>query len=279
MNPEINNQTTLFRFVNLRSAELSKKENQDKRFIFHPDNQTGVFFNAVESKDSSQTKWKAMRSASENFAAFQDENEVENINSDYFQIANWVARNKSTLNTKELAEKINKLQSLDLKIELNLWDNLFYQIISQKSFYVKEAIIQLLMLNNILKNKTFFEENTFDEDTAKQLVLAKVVLPVELFEEDKTIANNTSTQKNAQPDKELIEFIPQELLEAKEIVEAKITIENVEFLLSELEKVEQDHIEKYEETYNRELKNYQEQIRPTIVEYQKKIQRRTKKTL
>ena len=277
MNPEINNQTTLFRFVSLRSAELTKKENQDKRFIFHPNNQTRPCFYAVENKESSQTKWNDMRSASENFSAFQEEREVETINTNFFQVADWVARNKSTLDTKELAEKINKLQSLDLKIELNLWDNLFYQIIFQKSFYVKEAVLQLLMLNNILKNKTFFEENTFDEKTVKQLVLAKVVLPVELFEEDTTIGNNTSTQKNAQLDKELIEFIPQELLEAKEIAEAKIATENVEFLLSELKRVEQNHSETYEEAYNRELKNYQEQIRPTIVEYQKKYKEEQRK--
>jgi hypothetical protein len=54
-NEEINNQTTLFRFVSLRSAELTKKENQNKRFIFHPDNQTGAFFNAVHNKDSNTT--------------------------------------------------------------------------------------------------------------------------------------------------------------------------------------------------------------------------------
>jgi hypothetical protein len=40
--------------VSLRSAELTKKENQDKRFIFHPDNQTGPFFYAVNNKNSSQ---------------------------------------------------------------------------------------------------------------------------------------------------------------------------------------------------------------------------------
>ena len=113
-NQEINNQTTLFRFVSLRSAELTKKENQDKRFIFHP-NPSGTFFNAVENKDSSQTKWNAMRSASENFSAFQNEKEIEEINPDFFQVADWVSRNKSTLDPKELAEKMSGLQPLDLK--------------------------------------------------------------------------------------------------------------------------------------------------------------------
>lgn len=269
-NQEINNQTTLFRFVSLRSAELTKKENQDKRFIFHPDNQTGAFFNAVQNKDSSQSKWNAMRSASANFSAFQDEKEIEALNPDFFQVADKVARNKSTLDPKELAEKMNGLQPLDLKFELKLWDNLFYQVLTQKNFYVKEAVIQLLVLNNILKNKSYFIGKTFDAETAKQLILAKVVLPVELFEEDTTPANNTTTQKVAEREKELIGFVPQELLEAKEVAEAKITAENAEFLLSELKRIEQSHYETYEEAYNRELKAYQEQIKPTIVDYQKR---------
>lgn len=269
-NQEINNQTTLFRFVSLRSAELTKKENQDKRFIFHPDNQTSTFFNAVNNKDSNQTKWNAMHSASENFSAYQDEKQIEALNPEFFQLADWIARNKSTLDPKTLAEKINGLNPLDLKVELNLWDNLFYQVLTQKCFYVKEAVIQLLVLNNILKNKTVFEEKTFDTETAIQLVLAKVVLPVELFEENTTPSNNNSTQKIAEREKELVGFVPQELLEAKEVAEAKITTKNTEFLLSELKRIEQAHYETYEEAYNRELKAYQEEIKPTVVEYQKR---------
>ncbi len=267
MNQEINNQTTLFRFVSLRSAELAKKENQDKRFIFHPDNQTGTFFNAVKDKLNNQTKWNAMRSASENFVAYNDEKETEELNPHFFQLANWLARNKSTLDSSKLADKLNEIQPLDLKDELNLWDNLFYQVINQKSFYVKEAIIELLILNNILKNKSSIS----NFEIVKDLLLAKVVLPVELFEEN-TISSsyNLNNQKLTELDNELVEFISKDFLEANEIVQAKITNKNIEFLLLELRKIEQSHYKTYEEAYNRELKTYQEQTRPIIVEYQKR---------
>jgi hypothetical protein len=270
-NQEINNQTTLFRFVSLRSAELTKKENQNKRFIFHPDNQTGAFFNAVLKKDTNTTKWDAMRTASENFSAFQNEKEIENMNSDYFKLADWISRNKSTLDPKELAEKIIGLDLLDPTFELNLWDNLFFQVLTQKSFYVKEAIIQLLVLNNILKNKSSFIGKEFDAVIAKQLLLAKVVIPVELFEENTISTNNNSTnQKAVEREKELAGFIPQEMLEAKDVAEAKNSAQNVEFLLSELRNIEQSHYETYQKEYNSELKAYQEKIKPTLVEYQKK---------
>lgn len=37
-------QQTLFRFISLRAPEIGKKEEQKKRFVFHPDNTTAVFF-------------------------------------------------------------------------------------------------------------------------------------------------------------------------------------------------------------------------------------------
>jgi len=269
-NQEINNQTTLFRFVSLRSAELTKKENQNKRFIFHPDSQTGAFFNAVMNKDTNTTKWDAMRSAEGNISTFEDEKAIEVINPDYFKLADWIARNKSTLDPKELGEKINGLDLLDPTFELNLWDNLFYQVLTQKSFYVKEAIIQLLVFNNILKNKSFFIGKGFEAEIAKQLVSAKVVLPLELFEENNTTASNPNNKKNNEREKELAGFIPQEMLEAKEVAEAKITSENIEYLLSELKNIETEQYKAYEEAYNKELKAYQEEVKPTILEYQKR---------
>jgi hypothetical protein len=57
--------------------------------------------------ESNQTKRNAMYSASENFSAYQDEKEIESLNPDFFQLADWVTRNKSTLDPKALAEKIN----------------------------------------------------------------------------------------------------------------------------------------------------------------------------
>ena len=100
MNQEINNQTTLFRFVSLRSAELTKKENQDKRFIFHPDYKTGPFFNAVKNNVANQSKWKAMQIACETFLAFKNEKDVEAIDANFFKLADYITRNKNAVESK-----------------------------------------------------------------------------------------------------------------------------------------------------------------------------------
>jgi hypothetical protein len=103
------------------------------------------------------------------------------------------------------------------------------------------------------------------------LVLSKVVLPIELFDEISSIKPTTIVkQKISRGERKLPLFIPQELLEAKEVVQAKIAAENIEQIILELKKVEQAHYETYQETYDKELKSYQKKINPVIVEYQKK---------
>lgn len=241
MSQEINNQTTLFRFVSLRSAELTKKENQDKRFIFHPDNQTGIFFEVLKEKKENETKWKHLQIASEDFTAFTDEKQIEVLDKDFFQIANWISQNTGQIDLKIIALKCKNLSSLDDTIELKLWDNLFYQIITQKSFYVKEAVIEMLVLNNILKNKVFFDDVSTNDALIRQMLSAKVVLPPLLFEDLLKQTHNATAEKFTKKEPELAGFVHQALLTAQEVESAKIKAKNLESLLANLKKIEQKH--------------------------------------
>lgn len=72
------------------------------------------------------------------------------------------------------------------KNELKLfWDHLVYQTVTQKDFYVKEAIIQILkaihlgFAQTMTHDEDFFTEN--GEDFIKKALTAKVVLPSYLF--------------------------------------------------------------------------------------------------
>lgn len=134
MTTENKNQLTLYRFVSLRSPELSKKENQEKRFVFHLDNRTGVFFDAINNKPENQSNWVAMQNASKTFNAIQNESELESNYTEFYKVAEWISINRSNNDTTELLKKIKSVSVLNDKIELDLWDNLFYQVVTQKSF-------------------------------------------------------------------------------------------------------------------------------------------------
>jgi len=264
MPTENKNQVTLYRFVSLRSPELSKKDDQEKRFVFHPDNKTGKFFDAVKNKPTSQTNWEAMQNASTTFVAFQNENEIESLNFDFYKVSEWIARNRSDFDSKELFEKIKSLAIFDLKTEQNLWDNLFYQVITQKSFYVKEAIMQVLVLQNLLKQIKNLDEETIINNLSI-LANAKVVLPKYLFGAE---LNDTSVlAKGEIEDKEIV--LDKELYDAQLIQSAKNNIDNLDTLIEELQTLEKNYYKDYQKRYSEEIKNYQDQVFPIFEAYQK----------
>lgn len=261
---ENKNQLTLYRFVSLRSPELSKKENQEKRFVFHPDEKTGVFFDAIKNKPTSQTNWDAMRIASGSFLAFVTEAEIENLDKNIYQASDWLAANKNNLEPKILLEKLKGVKPIDLKIELNLWDNLFYQVVTQKSFYIKESLIQILVLNNLLKQIL----NLVDEEALKllpTLTNAKVVLPKNLFEslDEENIVAKTDLKA-----KELV--LSSNVQKAQEIQTSKINISNLETIIEELRILEAKYFKGYQSKYSTEFALHEKKIAPIVADFQKK---------
>ena len=108
--PNVKNQNTLFRFVSLRNPELTKPKDIEQRFVFHPDNSSGVFFAAMSRRASNQTKWQVLLSAANSFAPYKTETEIKNdVGNDFYEVAGWVANNRSNIDEQELMQKISSL--------------------------------------------------------------------------------------------------------------------------------------------------------------------------
>ncbi|MFT3793654.1 hypothetical protein [Flavobacterium sp.] len=183
-------QNTLFRFTSLRSPELVEKNNQAQRFVFHPylvtepSEVTSAYFNAVASKPSDQSNWQAMKIASQTFTAYQSVSEIENLVPDhYYEDAIFLAKNKMSLDVPEFYTRISGYTPVTDENLVNVWDNLFYQVITQKDFYIKDAILEVLVFQNLLRG---IAGKTEDEAIALIPVLAKarVVLPNILFDQE-----------------------------------------------------------------------------------------------
>lgn len=261
---ENKNQVTLYRFVSLRSPELSKKEDQEKRFVFHPDNSTGAFFDAVENKPEGQTNWEAMKNLA--FTAYQDVSEIEDLDVEFFKQSDWIARNRTNFNSDELYDSVNTLSPFahnnPTDTEFLLWGNLFYQVVHQKSFYIKEALIQVLVLQNLLK-----KINGLDKADAVKLLPAlanaKVVLPTNLFEEYISISG--ITEKMIEDDQIIIS---KDMLDAQMIEESKTKVENFESLIEDLKNLEKEYMVAYKNDYETELLTYQKNVAGIMKDYQ-----------
>lgn len=118
----------------------------------------------------------------------------------------------------------------------------------------------MLVLQNIISNLgDVYTNETLDEALLKEMLYARVVLPVELFEEDAIVKTPNQPSGEEQPD-----YLPKEMLKAKEVQDAKTRLQNAEQLLTELAQIEAAHIEANQVTYDAALKAHQEEVKPAI---------------
>ncbi|WP_395043103.1 hypothetical protein [Flavobacterium sp.] len=268
--PEIKNQNTLYRFVSLRSPELLNVENQEKRFVFHPENfkkladTTGVFFNAVKTKPVTQSKRQALEIAATTFSAtaYQNKVEVESINLNFFKVSDWLMRNKSQATTDEILAKVETLTPLQNGIVLNLWDNYFYQILTQKDFYIKESINQLLILQNLITNiqnlTTVIEKSEF----LIQLSNATVVLPSSIFDEQVT-----TDSQNIEND--IAKYTSKQILDAQENLLSSSVIDELQNLILEIQTASKVYSREYQINFDKDYLIHQDSINPLLIDYER----------
>src|ERR1700753_3821365 len=153
---------TLFRFVNVRSPQLSDSSDQDLRFIYRPDAvasqplSINVFDAAVDASDGTNTQQLLLNAATafkSSSAYLSSDDDVQAlVSTSFFGFTEWLARNRDSFVNSDLLANAAGLVSLSTDVLTRLWNTLFYQLITQESFYVKEAIMQVLLANQVISN-------------------------------------------------------------------------------------------------------------------------------
>lgn len=282
MSTEIKN--TLFRFVTMRAPGLSDENLKEKRFIFrNATNTDSIFDLSVKTKSSKVTNWQAMQVVAKTFTALSEETLKSKIKPDFMEFAIWVARNKHTFNTNELLDKLNNLSyNLTPDILKLLWENLFYQVVTQKDFYVKEAIMQLLIANHIYNNiETIHTEYSkaqldnvaiLETELIKNIVNAKVVLPKELFDKKEPIVSTSQSNLKGTNTDSFPSVPSEEIKQFWSNSESERTIDNHLKLQKELKKLEKNYRKEYQQAYNEAYEEHQAIIDPIIEKYQEKLE-------
>ncbi len=178
---------TLFRFVSLRNPQLADKSEKNLGFITRPNGIGGIFDTQIEnwaSHPKTTIKFQELEAAATIFekTAFTREKDVENLNSDYYKLGKSLANDK-VLDQELLNRLINITDKINNTSLSSLWNNLIYQVVTQKNFYIKEAIIQTLKAVHYVEVYKKAGADKLKENT-NQAKNAKVVLPAKLFVED-----------------------------------------------------------------------------------------------
>lgn len=271
MSTNIKNQNTLFRFVSLRSPELSRKEGKEQRFVLHPDNSSGYFFQKVNTRPSGQSIQDAMKAGATSFNAYQSITDLSAVAPAFYSVAEWIFQHKSTATPSQLLAKINEASVLASSTEITLWDNLFYQATTLNNFYVKEGIIQMLVLQNTLKQKAQTPITEANAALAVQLVNSTIVLPTNLFPVASTSAStsgggspissgSSSSGTSTSP-------LPKEFYKALDVEAAKANVEIYQGLQEELKKVDVQLQKTYKAAYDTAYASYKESTKEILSAY------------
>lgn len=289
MSTNNNASQTLFRFVSLRNPQLTETKRRNLGFIHRPKGVAGIFDNAVSGKATSTAKLNAMNTAikSSTFesTAFKSEKELETgVFGQLLIIGRKISRKEKVSDqdwayTKTyyagIIDSNKELTAEGLKIFDLLWNNLIFQVVSQKDFYVKEAITHILKAIHL----GFAQNMTIDADVLKvngakpleNALNGKVVLPRDLFVGDEETSGAASvasrTAVTATADKITSQRLTNEAESGLVAQKALYRKEGLQKLNAELEKLqksyhksryqaEQDAYASYQRKYQSQLEEY-----------------------
>ncbi|MCU7617067.1 hypothetical protein NZ698_07650 [Chryseobacterium sp. PBS4-4] len=292
MSTNNNASQTLFRFVSLRNPQLTETKRRNLGFIHRPSGAKGIFDDAVSSRSDRTLKLQALSSKIIDFtpSAIKTEKELETgVFATLLVIGRKISK-KETLSkwdweyTKEYYSSLidsNKELTLDaMKIFDNLWNNLIYQIVSQKDFYVKEAISHILKAIHI----GFAQNMDINEDVLKangdkkpldNALNGKIVMPKYLFLEEDNLStgNNVALKSEASAN---VSLAPKDLERLNSVAKNDLIVtesllrkEKLEKLNSELQKLQKSYHKSSEKAYQTEYEKYKDSYRKELEEYEK----------
>lgn len=177
-NSKNNASQTLFRFVSLRNPQLTEMHPEKNLGFVHLPKDLAILFEEVipvgiwDSSNGSkisalENQISVIDSQYSNYF-YKTKSEVVADFSDFFPAAEKIAKNELE-NIGNYLPESNTFPANYAK----LWDNLIYQVLTQKDFYVKEAILQIIKAIHFS-----LHQNNEDHSSLRD---AKVVLPGRLF--------------------------------------------------------------------------------------------------
>ena len=152
--------------------------------------------------DSKWQKLKTLATSFESIAINEEKDFLKFFTKDFLDCANLLSNNPTEFISQFFKDKVEtKFKILDENtFESELWDNLFYQVVTQKDFYIKETIMHILVFNNLLKEIQKLKTDKDKLELLPILISARVVLPTSLFDNEKSINGKNINNENRNTD-------------------------------------------------------------------------------
>lgn len=297
---------TLFRFVSLRNPQLTETKDKNLGFIHRQKEISGFFDEKLINltNQSAIAKFSALERYTGEFAEtqnlFTNENEIETALPRLLKAGRKISK-REELNDEDIQEISMKYSSLftnnnDGYALLNkLWDNLIYQTLTQKDFYVKESIIHILKALHYGYSRVLLLTDEMIKingvDLPKKSLEGKVVLPVSLFGDGSSNESSSGTPSVGNPFQVNVSKISEGIIngvqlpastqqqlkvEGEKISELSfLELEKNELtqLKSELEKIQKAFYKLKTKKHEAEYKEYKDLYQPALDAYNIALER------
>ena len=146
-NTKNNASQTLFRFVSLRNPQLTETKKDNLGFILRSSQLPSAFDLIINPNDTALAKFQALERAAKGFdpTVYETELQIEEGDlSEALKIGRKISK-RETISTADenTAKSLYNTASIQAKVP-EIWDNLMYQTVTEKNFYVKEALVHIL---------------------------------------------------------------------------------------------------------------------------------------
>jgi hypothetical protein len=167
--------TELFSFITYRGPEHLKQEEKNIRFViddnFLESKTATLLTNNSASKKSAQSFDDKIATLS-NTITYQ---ELRSTNPNFYDFANKVFKNKSTVQ-EVYNQSVEAVTPLTQGEVAQLFQELYYQIFTQQSSYVRQGITQMLIVNHVINNVTALVEKGITKLTDIKIEIPAAIL-------------------------------------------------------------------------------------------------------
>lgn len=172
MAKSISMKNDLFRFVTVRTPNHLSQASKTKRFIYHPDiSRSAISSCPLPGGEGRDAVFQQYLAGFQPVSSYKD---IRNINRNVYDFSDELYRYRTNKTyTYTNAANVQPLAFLEL---LAVWDQLFYQAMARKSKYVRQACIQMIVADYVLREST---KPNFDWRVAAN---AKVIIPREVLD-------------------------------------------------------------------------------------------------
>lgn len=164
--------TDLFRFMTLRGPQLISKDRRALGFIEHFDPSSSHFLNLIQNESDLDVARSTLTSATSGVDPIDSVAELKVLNTEIWDFSMWLNKNRNSLTVTLIGEMT--IPALpDASERLTIWDNLFYEILSKRNPYIRQACLQLLVTYNFIEHQAAVAQ---DDQTLRRLANGKVII-------------------------------------------------------------------------------------------------------